>query len=514
MAKNADIYFSLLKGLDLFYVDTVDFDNLIPTSMDKMLQSLDPYTVRISEDAAGDFDFSTTGEYGGVGMLIRKRGQHAEIAELYKGFPAQKAGVDVGDRILAIDTINLQKKDITDVSNLLKGKIGSELSIKLLKYSTKDTVTVSVTRQKIHLPAVPYFGIIADTKIGYVYYSTFTTNGSDEVKRAIVKLKEEGATSLILDLRNNTGGLLEEAVEVVNFFVPKGQNVVSIKGRGGKETDFKTKRSPVDVNIPLIVLINNMSASSSEIVAGALQDLDRAVIVGQKSFGKGLVQSVVPLPFNQRLKMTTAKYYTPSGRCVQAINYSHKNKADAKDSVQHRTFKTTNGRPVFDAGGITPDVALPRTKYAVLLQALMEKDIIYDFASRYYVGHPNKIDAATFTLSDADYEDFISYSKISNFTYQTVEEQKFADFEKALKARSDTANFVSHITNIKTVLQQQKSDDLLTYRAEIQPFIEQEIVSRYDFQWGRIQTSIRYDKEIDEAVKLLKDKELYQSKLK
>jgi carboxyl-terminal processing protease len=510
LAKNIDIYFSALKGLDLFYVDTVDFDNLIQTSTDEMLQLLDPYTVRISEDAASDFDFSTTGEYGGVGMLIRQRGGQVEVAEIYEGAPAQKSGIDVGDKILCIDSINLVAKNVNDVSSSLKGKIGSDVQVKVLKYNTKDTVTVNITRAKIHLPAVPYFGIVPNSQVGYVAFSTFTTHCSNEVKNAVVKLKEMGATSLLLDLRNNTGGLMDEAVNIVELFVPKGQNVVSIKGRVGKETVFKTKRSPVDTHIPLAVLINGMSASSSEIVAGALQDLDRAVIVGQKSYGKGLVQNVIPLPFNQRLKITTARYYTPSGRCVQAINYARK---DRSKDTSHSVFKTAGGRPVYDAGGITPDIALPPRKYSPILQAIMSKDLVHDYANHYRSAHPAQINAADFAFSDADYQDFIAYSKTSGFTYQTVEEQKFSEFEKALDARSDSLLSSFCRNDIKVALQKQKQDDIPNAREEIQPFIEQEIVSRYAYQWGRIQTMLRSDSEVEEVVKLLQDKVLYNKQL-
>jgi carboxyl-terminal processing protease len=468
VGKNIDLYFSTLKGLDLMYVDTIDFDAMVQDAVDEMLHSLDPYTTRISEDAAGDFDFSTTGEYGGVGMMIRQRKGVVEAAELYAGAPAQKAGINVGDKILQIDTIVMQGKNISDVSNSLKGKLGTPVQVKLLKYNTKDTVILTITRAKVHIPAVPYYGLMPNTKVGYIAFSTFTSNCSNEVKKAIVQLKEMGATSILLDLRNNTGGLMDEAVNIVELFVPKGQNVVSVKGRTGKETYIKTKRSPVDTDIPLAVLINGMSASSSEIVAGALQDLDRAVIIGQKSFGKGLVQTVVPLPFNQRMKITTARYYTPSGRCVQEVKYAHKSRT--RDTT-HRIFKTANGRPVYDAGGITPDIALPRIKYSLLLQALMEKDVVYEFANRWYAEHPLKVNVEDFAITDTDYQNFISYSKDLGFTYQTLEEQKFSEFEKTITSRSDTLIATLPIADIKASLQLQKQNDLLNARSEIQPFI-------------------------------------------
>jgi carboxyl-terminal processing protease len=508
--KNIDLYFSALKGLDLFYVDTIDFDGMVQNAVDEMLQSLDPYTVRISEDAASDFDISTTGEYGGVGMIIRQRTGAVEAVELYEGAPAQKAGIQVGDRILQIDTILMQGKNITDISNSLKGKINTSVMVKLLKYTTKDTINLNITRAKIHIPAVPYYGLMPNTQVGYIAFSTFTSNCSSDVKKALLNLKERGAASVILDLRNNTGGLMDEAVNIVELFVPKGQNVVSMKGRTGKAKYLQTKRMPTDTDIPLAVLVNGMSASSSEIVAGALQDLDRAVIIGQKSFGKGLVQTVLPLPFNQRMKLTTARYYTPSGRCVQAINYANKRR---ERDTSHRIFRTANGRPVYDAGGITPDIALPRAKYSILLQSLMEKNVIHDFASQYHAAHSDKIDARTFVLTDADYEDFIAYAKTSGFSYQTVEEQRFSEFEKTLSARKDSLFPKNLLTDIKNVLQTQKSDELRLLRAEIQPYVEQEIVSRYAYQWGRIENSLRSDKELEAALKLLQDKEKYAAQL-
>ncbi|GHT11025.1 peptidase S41 [Bacteroidia bacterium] len=514
LAKGVDVYFSVLRNLDMGYVDTLYFDKLIRVSIEEMLNSLDPYTELISEEKSTDFDFSTTGQYGGVGMLISSRNQGGtEIMEVYEGTPAHKAQLSPGDKILAIDNLLISDTKVDEVSKALKGKIGSSLQLKVLKYNNLDTITLSITREKIHLPAVPYFAILPNTNIGYIAFSTFTKDCSEEVKKALVELKKQGAAGIVLDLRNNTGGLLEEAVKIVNFFVDKGQTVVSIKGRVGGETRYTTKNAPIDTRIPLTVLINRQSASAAEIVAGALQDIDRAVIVGQKSYGKGLVQSVLDLPFNERIKLTTAKYYTPSGRCVQAINYHTSNGSKPQRDTVFREFKTANGRTVYDAGGVTPDTLLQLAAMPSVLQAMYEKGIIFDYANFYRKQHSAL--PANFSLTDANYQQLIDFVKAQKFTYQSTEEQKVKELEQLLSQKSALPDSIAQQLASLKAFASQKADNVFNlYRTQIQEVIEEEIASRYLLNKGRYQYMLRHDTEVTAAKKILQSPQQYNGFLK
>ncbi len=514
LAKNIDVYFSILQELDMYYVDTIDYERLIKGSIDDMLESLDPYTVFIPESEVSDFDFSTTGQYGGIGALIRKRGDVVEIAEPYKGFPADKAGLRPGDLVLSVAGQHVDSKNVSDVSTALKGKIGTPLNLRVVKFDTKDTVELTLQRAQIQLPSVPYYGMFPQSTVGYICFSTFTKDCSDEVKNAVEELKKAGAKSLILDLRNNTGGLLGEAVKIVNLFVPRGQEVVNVKGRVGGEMKYKTDRNPVDAEIPLVVLTNSLSASSSEIVAGALQDLDRAVIVGQRSYGKGLVQSVRPLPFNEKFKLTTAKYYTPSGRCVQAIDYTHRNADGSVGKIPDslvRKFTTRAGRTVYDGGGIIPDEQLAPQNSPQILMMLYAKNLFFDFANRYYVKHQTIAPIAEFNIQQSDFQEFVKFARDSNFTYETTSSKALQDLVKTLTKEKYYDDLKPELDDLTTKLAPNIPQDFDRFKKEISELLEEEIVSRYYYQQGRLEVSTRSDSEVKRAAEILNDTTLYKS---
>ncbi|MDR3365625.1 MAG: S41 family peptidase [Prevotellaceae bacterium] len=517
LVKNIDVFFSILQELDLYYVDTINHDRMITSAINDMLESLDPYTVFIPESEVSDFDFSTTGQYGGIGALIRKRdNSRIEIVEPYEGFPADKAGVKAGDVVLAVDGVSVNSKNVSEVSASLKGEKATDVMLKVLKLRTKDTVNVTLKREQIQLPSVPYAGVL-EGGVGYIYFSTFTRDCIDEVKTVIAELKKKGATSLIFDLRSNTGGLLDEAVKIVNLFVPKGQEVVSVRGRVGRTVKYKTETQPLDVNIPLVVLINSLSASSSEIVAGALQDLDRAVIAGQRSYGKGLVQSVRPLPFNEKLKITTAKYYTPSGRCVQAIDYTHRNPDGSvgkiPDSLVNK-FATRAGRTVFDGGGVTPDEALPPALSPQIVQRLYEKNLLFDFASRFYAENDTIEIPSKFKLKDSDYQNFIEFVEKSGFSYETSSSHALNVLIASLKKEKYYEDLEADLKILSEKVTPSVEKDLLRFKSDITNLLEAEIVFRYYYQKGRMEVSTLYDNEVSRAKEILLNRELYESFLK
>ncbi|MDR1021687.1 MAG: S41 family peptidase [Prevotellaceae bacterium] len=514
LAKNIDVFFSILQELDLYYVDTINHDQMITDAINDMLESLDPYTVFIPESEVSDFDFTTTGQYGGIGALIRKRSDGLiEIAEPYETFPADRANIKAGDVVLMVDSVHVNSQNVSDVSASLKGKSDTEVTLKVLKLRTKDTVSIALKRAQVQLPSVPYSALL-EGGVGYIYFSTFTKDCVEEVKAAVVELKKKGATSLIFDLRSNTGGLLDEAVKIVNLFIPKGQEVVSVRGRMGNEKKYKTENPPLDVDIPLVALINSLSASSSEIVAGALQDLDRAVIVGQRSYGKGLVQSVRPLPFNEKLKITTAKYYTPSNRCVQAIDYTHRNPDGSvgkiPDSLVHK-FTTRAGRTVFDGGGITPDETIPLTVSPQILQRLYEKNLFFDFASQFYVENDTIEIPSKFKLKDSDYQNFIEFVKKAGFTYETASSHALNVLTAALKKEKYYEGLEADLQTLSGKVTPDVEKDLLRFKSDIVKLLEAEIAVRYYYQRGRMEISTSYDTEVMRAKEILLNGELYRS---
>ena len=509
LVKNLDIYYTLFRELNMFYVDETDPEELVTTSINAMLSSLDPYTVYIPEANMDDFKFHTTGEYGGIGSLIRRSGDHAMIAEPYEGFPAAESGLRAGDLILKVDGKEMSGSPIDQVSEKLKGKPGTELSLTIQRYGKEDPLEFSLVREKISIRNVPYYGMI-DDHTGYIRLSDFKTGAGKETEQALRNLKENGdLRSLVLDLRSNPGGLLIEAVRICNLFVDKGEMIVSTKGKVKQwESEYVTQQQPVDTEIPLLVLINRGSASASEIVAGALQDLDRAVIVGQRTFGKGLVQTSRPLKYNAQLKVTTAKYYIPSGRCIQALDYSNRNEDGSVGVIPDSLiseYKTKNGRLVYDGGGIQPDFDVEPESYAVITMQLFAQGLIFDYATRFRESNDELISPDKFSLSEADYTTFEDFVEEQDFEYKTSSETAFENLIKAAKREKYYEIASEEFTELEEKLAHDNLKDLETFQDEIRQIIEEEIVTRYYYQAGRIRAQIRDDVQIQKALEVLNE---------
>ncbi len=434
LVKNIEIYTSLFRELNLYYVDETDPEELITTSIDEMLKTLDPYTVYIPESELEDLQLLTTGEYGGIGSLIRKSGEYAVISEIYQDFPADKANLKTGDLIVAVGGKSTRGLELSRVSDLLKGLPGTQIEITVQRPGMDDPVVKTLVRKKIQIKSVPYFGIL-DQDIGYIRLSNFTMGAGREVKNALLSMQNDrNLNGLVLDLRNNPGGLLLEAVNVANLFVPKGNEIVSTRGKV-KEYDhqYHTTETAVDTVIPIAVLVNRSSASSSEIVAGAIQDLDRGIIVGERTFGKGLVQTTRPLSYNSQLKVTTAKYYIPSGRCIQALDYSNRNEDGSVGSIPDSMiteYKTKNGRPVYDGGGIIPDIKIKPASVSQITIELYTRFLIFDYATQYALHHDSIAPPELFTISDDDYNDFIRFIDNMGFEYSTQTENALKKLEE------------------------------------------------------------------------------------
>jgi carboxyl-terminal processing protease len=514
IVKSLEIFCSLFNELDRFYVDETKPDDLIKSAIDGMLTSLDPYTTYIPEEDMEDFAFMTTNEYGGIGALIRKGGDKAIVLEPYENFPAQLAGLRAGDTILSIDGEPTSGKNVSDVSELLKGTPNTELKVTLKRIGSNELIEKTLIRKKISIPNVPYSAMIEDG-IGYIRLSSFTKDAGQETRNALVELKKGGAKSIILDLRNNPGGLLVESVNISNLFIPKNQEVVSTKGKV-KQWDniYKTSLDPIDTSIPLVVLINRGSASASEIVAGALQDLDRAVIIGQRTFGKGLVQTTRPIPYNSQLKVTTAKYYIPSGRCIQAVDYSHRNEDGSVGFIPDsliREFTTQKGRKVFDGGGIAPDIALVPIQASNIAISLYTKNLLFDYATLFAIRKPSATGVEELKLSDAEYNRFMVFLKDKNYDYTTESDDKFEALIKAAKQEKYYTGAQEEFNALKHKLAHDKDKDLQTFNAEIRSLLYEEIASRYFYQKGRIIASLEDDAELSKAVEVLKNPQLYAS---
>jgi carboxyl-terminal processing protease len=512
IAKNLDIFFSLFRELNAFYVDEINPDKIIKTGIDNMLKSLDPYTVYYSESDADEFTFMTTGKYGGIGSLVRGGGEYVVVNEVYKGFPADRAGIKAGDLLKKVDGIPLKGLSTDNVSDKLKGIPGTDITVTIERNGTESDFQMK--RERIIIPPVPYFGMI-DEKTGYIRFTNFTQDCVEEVKNALVTLKTNNPQQIILDVRGNPGGLLTEAVGIVNLFVGPGNEVVSTKGKVKQfDDDFKTTKAAIDEKIPLAVLINRGSASATEIVAGAIQDLDRGVIVGQRSYGKGLVQVTRPLSYNTQLKVTTAKYYIPSGRCVQALDFSHPNEDGSVGIIPDSLiseFKTRNGRIVKDGGGITPDVEIVPEPLSQVAAELYLRNYIFDYATRYYWAHQDITSLSQFSFNDADYTNFRNFLVDRKFDYQTSTEnslnqlisnarkEKYYDLHKDLfeELEKDIVHNLDH--------------DLTRFRDEITDLIEEEIISRYFYEEGAIAWGIKSDEQVIEALETLNNMEKYSS---
>lgn len=506
LAKNIDIFATLIRELDSYYVDEIDPDKLVTIGINAMLEELDPYTEYIPEEESADFRMLTTGEYAGIGALIGNRGGGNMILMPYTGFPAQTAGLRIADYILKVNSVDVAKKPTSEVSELLKGPANTPLTVKVLR--DKDTLEFALIRKKITLKNVPFYGKL-DDKTGYIKLADFTTNASTEVRNALVNLKSQGADRLILDLRDNPGGLLSEAVEIVNLFIPKGKEVVKTLGKlQNVNYTYKTSKTPIDKDIPIVVLINERSASAAEIVAGALQDYDRAVLVGRKSFGKGLVQTTIPLSYNSQVKVTTAKYYIPSGRCIQAIDYAQTRENGSVITVPdslRKSFKTANGRIVRDGAGIEPDELVSEVSYAPISYTLVAGNHIFDFATQYFYKHKSISDPLTFSISDKDYEEFKKFLVGKEYDYTTYVEKSVQDLEKYAEKEAYFGEIKAQLEAIKAKVNHSKEGDLDTYKAEVKKILSEEIVSRYYFQEGMIEAGLDQDPAVDLAKTYLFD---------
>jgi len=500
IAKSIDIFASLIRELDTYYVDQIDPEQLLTVGIQAMLEELDPYTEYIPEEESDDFRMLTTGEYAGVGALIGNRGEGNIVIMPYTGFPAQNGGIRIGDLLLKVDSISVLKKTTGEVSELLKGPANTGVTVTVKR--GEDTLLFSLNRKKISLKNVPFYGKL-DEKTGYIKLSDFTTNASAEVRNALVNLKAQGVTQIVLDLRDNPGGLINEAVEIVNLFIPKGKEVVKTIGKLQQVNyTYKTNKTPVDTKIGVIVLINERSASAAEIVAGALQDYDRAVLLGQKSFGKGLVQTTLPLSFNTQIKITTAKYYIPSGRCIQAIDYAKSREDGSAGTVPdslRKAFKTANGRVVLDGAGIEPDEKVTEKGYAPISYTLVAGNHVFDFATSYFYKYPTLASPSAFQVTEEVFADFKKFLEGKEYDYTTYSEKSVQDMEKYLAKESYFDEVKEQLEQIKSKVNHSKENDLDTHKKEIKKILSEEIVSRYYFQEGMIEASLQGDPVIELA---------------
>lgn len=523
ISKNLDIFNSIFKELDLFYVDTVNAEKMIQTGVEGMLSLTDPYTEYYPEEEVSSLKEMTTGKYGGIGAAIRyyEAKDRIAVVEPTEGMPAAEAGVKAGDIILSVGGKEMVRGDMkpqefsSKVSEALRGEPGTSFVLKVLRPLKNDSTVMEfkITRKNIRTNPVPYYGIVKDS-IGYLALSSFTENSAKDFKKAFIELKQKGAKSLIIDLRDNGGGSLSEAVDIVNLYVPKGQEIVVTKGKVRQaQGSYKTQNEPVDTQIPLAVLVNGATASASEIVSGSLQDLDRAVVIGSRTFGKGLVQTIRPLPYNGTLKVTTSKYYIPSGRCIQAIDYAKKNAdgsvARTPDSLT-TVFHTAAGREVRDGGGIRPDIEVKGDKIPNIVFYLMNDDLIFDYATQYCWDHPTLASVDDFKLTDADYEAFKKLVKSRNFTYDRQS-------EKMLKSLKEIAEFEGYMTEaaeefkaLEKKLNHNLDRDLDYFAKPIKEYISQEIVTRYFYQRGAVMERLKDDTDLEEAIKVLQNPVRYR----
>ena len=505
IAKSLDIYNSLLRELNLNYVDEINPGELNEAAIKAMLDGLDPYTVFIPESDIENAKFMTTGEYGGIGAVIQYDGEFTRISEPYYGWPAQKAGIIAGDIILEVNGVDCKKKNTQEVSDLLKGQPGTEVTLKLKRYGQDKSLEIKLKREKVKIDNIPYYKVF-DNGVAYLSLSGFTRDAARELKEKFMEMrKDRQLKGFVLDLRGNGGGLMNEAVDIVNLFVPKSKIVVSMKGKAANANSMHpTTNDPVDLEIPLAILVDGNSASASEIVAGAIQDYDRGVIIGHRTFGKGLVQNILPLSYNTQMKVTVAHYYIPSGRCIQEIDYSHK-----KDTTQVKTdtlgkaFKTIGGRTVYEGHGITPDVKVDRDPYATVTAYLYAKNYIFDYASKYYSEHKSIDSADRFQIDEATYQDFMKFVKDKKFSYTTESEKAIEKLKKTAKDEGYLDKILPQIDLLEKNLASEKDKDLISNRKDIEELLCSEIVGRYYYQKGRIVTSLNDDPDLKRAFEIL-----------
>ena len=502
----SDIYNSVWRELDINYVDTLNHEKLNDIAINSMLQSLDPYTVYIPEQQEEDLKAMTTGIYGGIGAVVQKHNDYVVISEPRYGLTAYKNGILAGDEIVSIDNENMKGKTVSYVSNKLKGIPGSEIKLKLRRHGENKPIEKTFRREAIHINSIDYYGVVADS-IGYIALTDFTDQSYNDFKVALTALKDKNIKRLVIDLRNNGGGLVSEAVNIASMFLPKGTNIVSMKDKSAKnERKYKTPFVPIMPDIPLAIIVNENSASASEILAGAFQDLDRAVIVGARSFGKGLVQAIRQLPYGGYLKVTTAKYYLPSGRCIQSIDYDGSTSERPKtipDSLTNK-FKTVGGRTVRDKSGITPDVSVESEKGNYISYYLFTDNIIFDFATQYYYSHPKIENPSTFNITDDEYNSFISFVKSKNFTYKLESEKMLSQLRKLVETEGYLTQTDTLLKQLSPMLKADVERDLRDFRKDIQKLLESEIVKRYYYQRGYYEFFLRYDDWLAKAIESIK----------
>lgn len=511
ISKHIDIFTTLYKELNTFYVDETNPGDLMKKGIDAMLKSLDPYTNYIPESEIEDFRFQTTGQYGGIGAMISKVEDYVVIAEPYEGFPAQRAGLMAGDKILEINGVSAKGKTTEEVSKVLKGQPNTSVSILLNRPYLDTSFEVTFDREKVSVPSVPYSKYL-DQGIAYIRLRSFTRNCSNDLKNAIIELKkEQDLKGLILDLRSNPGGLLNESVDVVNLFVEKGEEVVRTKGKiKAWDKSYVATKNPLDTEVPLVVLINSTSASASEIVSGAIQDLDRGVVIGQRSYGKGLVQQTRKLSYNSQLKLTVAKYYIPSGRCIQTLDYSNRNKDGSVGKIPDSlmsTYTTRGGREVKDGGGISPDIETDPGKYAMIIGSLLKERLIFNYATSYRFMHDSIADS--FVFSDKDFAMFKIYLSDKDYLYKTETEKELERLKKKAEEEGYFTALSEEYDVLNMKLQQNKSDDLEKNKAEIKEILTTEIMSRYYYQKGRTKGGLNFDVEVKKAISVLNDQQKY-----
>ncbi|HEX8038559.1 MAG TPA: S41 family peptidase [Chryseosolibacter sp.] len=517
IAKNLDIFATLFKEVNALYVDEVNPNKLVRTGIDAMLASLDPYTNYIPEDEVEDYRTINTGQYGGIGAITRSINGRTVVTMIIEGYGAQKGGLRIGDEIVAIDGVQLSKLSREESGQLMRGQVGTPVTLSVKRYGIEKPVSLQFNREKVKVHNVPFYGMVGDD-VAYIHLSDFTPDAGKEVKTALSDLKAKGAKGVILDLRGNPGGLLIEAVNIANLFIPKGELVVSTKGKIPENNlKYETLNNPVDTDIPVAVLINRGSASASEIVAGTLQDYDRGVIIGEKSYGKGLVQVSRPLSYNSQLKVTTAKYYTPTGRCIQVLDYAHRREdgsvASIPDSLK-RSFKTTHGRTVYDGGGIDPDIKIEENESHPLLQVLVEKGFIFDFATAYVYKNPSKnLNPREFSLTDDEYREFVSWMKGKDYSYKSYVEYGIQQLTEQAKKEKYYDGLKADLDEITAHLRDSKKNELTLYKEEIKRALEEEIISRQYFEKGRIEAAFKYDPDVKKAIDVLHDGPQYQKTL-
>jgi len=510
VAKNLDIFATVYKEVNINYVDEINSTKLIKRGLDAMMESLDPYTEFVPESEIEDYKLHyISTQYGGIGAGVYNRNKKVIISQLFEGYPAQKADIRVGDEVLKINDVDLNGKTSDEVSALLKGAKGGVVKMLVKRENLAQPLVKNLLREEIKQPNVTYHGMLK-SGIGYIKLDKFLENSGQEVQDALLDLKKNNPKGIVLDLRYNGGGILQEAVKIVNFFVPKGVEVVAQKGKlKEKNNIYYAQNTPIETELPLVVLVNGRSASASEIVAGALQDLDRAVVVGQRSYGKGLVQQTFSMPYNSLIKITISKYYVPSGRCIQAIDYTHRKDdgtvVKVADSLIHE-FKTKNGRSVYDGSGIYPDVLVKQEPVANITKALITKMQIFNYANNYRNTHDKLPAPVNFNLSDADYADFVKYLSGKDYSYSTQTERLLTDLKTVAEHEKQLGEIKNEYDALKTKLAISKKNDLIQHQAEIKQILESELITRYYYEKGRIEDSFKFDKELAAAAQVIQNK--------